>query len=275
MPQIDLKNVTVRLTDGRRATFSPASVPANSRLTFTDVDYHRGTRATVDPISVTIVKAGSSTALSVTVSGKDITINVATDGGGVNTSTANQIITAYNLVAPAKALASIANFAGSSGAGLTDAVAKTSLTNGPRVCVVKLGSGNLNWDEETPIVYLDDRGKLDEVKKGDEVPLSVRLAYRWRFLQAPVSSGTPTEEDVFFFRGEAATWVSTSPDQCEFPCIDLELENDVTCGAVTKKEFLMFPMLRAEEFMHDPKPSLVTVQGKCNVVAPSPFEFVA
>lgn len=59
-------------------------------------------------ITVTNVVAGNSTALSVTVSGNDITINIATNGGGAATSTATQVKTAYDLVAAAVALASVA-----------------------------------------------------------------------------------------------------------------------------------------------------------------------
>lgn len=274
MAQIDLKNVTIRLCDGRRATLSPASTPGNSRLTFTDADYHRGSRwQTVDPISIVIVASGTNTSLSVSVSAKVITIHLATDGGGAQTSTANQIITAYNLVSAAKALATIANFSGSTGSGITDPASSANLATGPRALVAKIGDGNLDWDETRSRVYLGDRGLLDAVKDGDQTPIDVRSAYAWQFLTAVSMSGTPTEEDVYYQRGEASTWVSTSPDDCEPYCIDIELENDIPCGSGTKKEFILFPMFRAEEFAHDPKTSLVTVSGKCNATDPLVYEF--
>lgn len=48
---------------------------------------------------------GISMTLSVTVSGTDITVQLATDGSGNVTSTANQVVTAYNAVSAAVALA--------------------------------------------------------------------------------------------------------------------------------------------------------------------------
>lgn len=278
MAQIDLKNCIVRVCDGRRATLSPASSPPNSRLTFTDADYHAGTRRGngLDPISIAIVKAGISTPLSIVVvstqGSKSITINVATDGGGVNTSTAAQIITAFNLSAPAKALASIANFSGSSGAGLTDAAVAANLGTGPRNLSAKIGDGNFTWEEMVERVYTKDRGLLDAVKNGDQMPVDVKMSYAWEFLLADTGSGTPTTEDALEQRGEAAAWVTTSPDNCEPYCVDIEVENDIPCTPA-QKEFLMFPMFRFEDLDHDPKASMVEVSGKCHVLAPSVYRF--
>lgn len=189
MAQIDIKNTLLRICDGRRATLIGASSPGNSKLTFTDADYHRGTRwQVVDPVRVRIVVAGTNTALSVTVSGKDITINLATDGGGLATSTAAQVITAYNLVAAAIALATIANFTGSSGAGIPDPYAFAALVNGPRALTIKIGDGNVQWDEKVNRVYFKDRGILDAVRDGDQVPMEVKWGLAYEFLEGVAST---------------------------------------------------------------------------------------
>jgi hypothetical protein len=63
-------------------------------------------------------------------------------------------------------------------------------------------------------------------------------------------------------------WVTTSPNNCEPYCIDLEVEHDIPCTPPLK-EILMFPMLRVEKLGHDPKMSKVAISGKCNVTLPT------
>lgn len=207
MAQIDIKNTFLRVCDGRRASLTPASAPGNSKLTFTDANPHRGTQwQSVDPVTVAIVVAGNNTPLSVSVSGKAITINQSTGGGGAATGTAAQIIAAYNLVAAAVALATIANFTGSTGAGITDPVAATALGNGPRALTVKIGDGNLTWDEKINRIYFKDRGILDAVRNGDEEPMALKWEFAYEFLEAVSSPQAVSESN------NAAPW-ALSPGQ--------------------------------------------------------------
>lgn len=79
---------------------------------------------------VRYVVAGANTALSVSVSGQDITVNVATDGSSAATSTAAQVKTAIEASAPAAALVTVANATGNDGTGVVTALAFTSLAGG-------------------------------------------------------------------------------------------------------------------------------------------------
>lgn len=79
-------------------------------------------------IRVAHIEAGTSTALSVVVSGQDITVNLATDSGGVGTSTAAQVAAAVLASAPASAL--VVATATGTGADLAAAGAMTSLVGG-------------------------------------------------------------------------------------------------------------------------------------------------
>lgn len=81
-------------------------------------------------ISVTYVVAGASTPLSVSVSGNDITVNVATDGSSVATSTAAQVAAAIAALPAAAALVNTANAASNDGTGVVTALSKTSLASG-------------------------------------------------------------------------------------------------------------------------------------------------
>lgn len=108
------------------AALTTALAGANNDLVFTSVA--RGT--TPNSIRVRYVVAGNDTPLSVSVSGNDITVNLATDGSGVATSTSAQVKAALEGSAPASALISVAHAAGNSGAGVAVALAYTNLTGG-------------------------------------------------------------------------------------------------------------------------------------------------
>jgi len=82
-------------------------------------------------ITVRYVVSGTNTALSVSVSGNAITVNVATDGSGVATSTASEILTAVNASAAAMALlTTVALKTGNDGTGVVTAMSATALASG-------------------------------------------------------------------------------------------------------------------------------------------------
>lgn len=90
-------------------------------------------------ISVTYVVAGNSTPLTVTVNGKDITVNVETNGGGTATSTAAQVKTAIEGNTAAAALVTVANAGGNDGSGTVAAMPKTNLSGAAAAEVPSVG----------------------------------------------------------------------------------------------------------------------------------------
>jgi len=82
-------------------------------------------------ISITLIDpAANSSALEITVDGKAITASLATSATGAITTTASMLKTAIAAKAEAAALITAENVAGSSGAGLLAAAAKTVLIGG-------------------------------------------------------------------------------------------------------------------------------------------------
>jgi hypothetical protein len=79
-------------------------------------------------ITVAHVVAGNNTALSVSVTGNAITVNVATGGGGAATSTATQVAAA--IAGSGAAAALVTATATGSGAGITAAASATALASG-------------------------------------------------------------------------------------------------------------------------------------------------
>lgn len=111
---------------GTPASLTTALTGVNNDLLFTA--RQRGTDG--NTISVAYVVAGASTPLTVTVSGKAITVNVATSAGSAATSTATQVATALRANVAANNLVAVANATGNTGAGVVTALAATNLTGG-------------------------------------------------------------------------------------------------------------------------------------------------
>lgn len=110
-----------------KATLTTGTVAANNGITYTSTltgDLgNKSSIALVDP------KANSA-ALSVTVSGLDITVNLATSGAGAITTTATQLLAAIAASTAASALVTAAATGASTGAGVVAALSKTFLSGG-------------------------------------------------------------------------------------------------------------------------------------------------
>lgn len=265
MAQIDIKNCTLRICDGRKATLAIGT--STAAVTYTDASSHRGTRTA---IRVRHVNPGTNNAaLSVTVSGTDITVNLATNGSAVATSTANAVKAAVDAYAPAAALVTTV----SGGAGTAIAAAYASLATGPRSVEIKVGAGNLTYSEKKPRQYTPNRGLLDEVRDGDEDPVEVSIDLVWEFLTASTGSGTPTPEDALKQRGEASAWTSTSDDACGLYCVDIEVEDDANCST-QEREFIILEEFNWESLDQDLKAGTIKLSGKCNRTEASLYRIV-
>ena len=82
-------------------------------------------------ITLTIAVAGNNTALSVSVTGTAITVNSATNGSGVATSTAAQVVAAINAKDAARALVIPALAPSNDGTGAVVALSVTNLIDWP------------------------------------------------------------------------------------------------------------------------------------------------
>ena len=133
----------------------------------------------------------------------------------------------------------------------------------PNTISVKLGEGNLTYTENRNIEYRLDRGKLDEVRVGDEAPMDVSLDAVWEFLKA--SSGQPASiEDFMKFRGAAATNKSTDTDPCGPKSIDIRIQNKPGCGTGTEKEWITIPDFNYDTIAHDLREGTLTFAGRAN-----------
>lgn len=103
-------------------------VASNNAIRHTAQDAYTGTAG--NSITITLANNGASKPLQVTVSGKNITVQLATDAGSAITSTAAQVIAAINNDHAASSLVVAANESTSNGTGVVAAVAQTNLAGG-------------------------------------------------------------------------------------------------------------------------------------------------
>lgn len=125
-------------TAGVQATLTTALTGANN-----DLKYTADLRGTVgNAITIAYINpATPSAALSVVVVGNAITVNLATNGSSVITSTASQILTAINASVAASALISVALAPANTGAGVVTALTATNLTGGAGTNIITTGNG--------------------------------------------------------------------------------------------------------------------------------------
>lgn len=127
----------------RKASLTTALPGANNDLV------HEAVTAGSSGNSITVqyVVAGADTPLSVSVTGNAITVNSATDAGGLATSTAAQVAAAIAASGPASALITSSNAEGNDGTGVITALAATPLTGGESR---RVGSGSGSFARRGP-----------------------------------------------------------------------------------------------------------------------------
>lgn len=131
----------------------------------------------------------------------------------------------------------------------------------PNELEIKIGEGNLSWTEATTMIYTLDRGILNDVREGDQVPVEVSLDIIWEFLKG---DGYLTPRDVLYFEGEASNWESTDADECRPKSLDLVIEYEPPCSG-EDNEIIILKDFRKENVAYNLREASLAVTGKCNV----------
>jgi hypothetical protein len=134
----------------------------------------------------------------------------------------------------------------------------------PNVLELRIGEGNLSYTEAKNIEYRLNRGIIDTVREGDQVPLDLSIDFIWDFLRS-MGSDPPTIEEAFKRTGNANDWVSSSADLCEPYAVDIVVTYNPQCPGVDQ-EVIVFQDFRWESLDHSVKDGSVAVKGKCNVL---------
>lgn len=183
---------------------------------------------------------------------------VTGDRFGVVGSTAAHVITAHTETLGATTSITFTP-------GLTGAVADNAdITFLPHQLEVKMGDGNCTYDESRTIEYKLNRGVIDEVREGDQVPMDVKIDGNWEFLRSD-SGDPPTFEEALKLIGGASTWISSDSDECRPKAVNIVIDYIPPCGG-EKRERITLPDYRWEKLAHDPKAGTISTTGKCNAL---------
>lgn len=148
-------------------------------------------------------------------------------------------------------------------------------TGTPLSVVVKIGEGTFTFSEKTNIEYVRNKGQLDTVREGDEVPVDVSFSANWeKYLGITSASSTAgflpdvTIVDALKGEGGAAAWKSTDADTCAKYAVDIIIVIDANCVGGTTETYT-FADFRLEDLGGDLKAGTFSISGKCNITAPS------
>jgi hypothetical protein len=140
------------------------------------------------------------------------------------------------------------------------------LTFAPQELTIKIGDGDVTYTESTEYSYDLDRGDLDTVREGNQVPMEVALNFTYEH----ITTGTGeviSPMDAIKRKGGAAEWVSSATDKCEPYAVDVKIVHTPPCGTA-ETETTIFPDFRSEKREPNFKDSNISVSGKCNAVEP-------
>ena len=128
---------------------------------------------------------------------------------------------------------------------------------------VRIGEGNVTWTEAQELEYLYDRGVLDTVRQGNDVPVNVNLAFTYEFVRTGTSE-TITPTDAVKGIGGAAGWISAATDKCEQYAVDLVIERVIPCsGTSVEDETITFDTFRYDQLNYDMGAASISVTGRC------------
>lgn len=141
------------------------------------------------------------------------------------------------------------------------------ITFQPQRIEIKIGEGNLTYTESKEYTYELDRGDLDTVREGNQVPMEVNIEFVYEFVRTGTSE-TVTPVDAVKNIGGAVEWVSASGDLCEPYCVDVEIVHDPPCGTA-ETETTLFPDFRYDTLEFDLSAATISVTGRCNATQPT------
>lgn len=137
----------------------------------------------------------------------------------------------------------------------------------PQQIEVKIGDGNLTYTENKEYEYELDRGDLDTVREGNQVPMDINMDFVYEFVRTGTNENISVV-DALKGIGGADEWYSTSSDPCEPYCVDLEIEHDPPCGSA-ETEITLFPDFRYDSLEFDLGEATISCTGRCNATEPT------
>lgn len=124
---------------------------------------------------------------------------------------------------------------------------------------IKVGEGNLTFSEKRNIEYKLEKGLLDDVREGDQVPMDVKFDVKWEYVIGDVEQA---------IKNPTTSSDSGSGASCRPKAVDVTITFAPPCsgdGSGSGNQIVL-PDFRWEAFDWDLKAGTISVSGKCNAV---------
>lgn len=120
---------------------------------------------------------------------------------------------------------------------------------------LKIGEGNLTFSESRTVEYTLDRGLLDEVREGDQVPVEVSFDLIWDTMK-----GGDIKKII-----TGVGFTSTDTDACRPYACDIEVVYTPSPSGCGTSSTVTLPDFRWEKCDSDLRAGTLSFTGKCNV----------
>lgn len=138
----------------------------------------------------------------------------------------------------------------------------------PNEVEINIGEGNITWSTKDANEYRLNKRSLDTVVSGDEQPMDVSFSIVWDALIDRIGGSAPRPYEALKNIGEAAAWISAG-ELCEKFAVDIVVYNEPDCATLTDpSELYIFPMFRWDEIAGDMSNNALEATGRCNVLEP-------
>lgn len=155
---------------------------------------------------------------------------------------------------------------------LTHGVLKIKGGSSGELLTIPISKGDLRFTVKRPAKVIMNRGKVDSLSEGFEVPMEVRFSFEFeewtgRTLSSP--NNTPSVPDALRKKGNASSWHSVQT--CGPYCVDLVFVLANPCASGDQGETLTFPAFHADsaDFAEGEDTDVVEVMGICNALEPT------
>lgn len=133
---------------------------------------------------------------------------------------------------------------------------------------INIGEGDISWSEKRDVKFELNRGLLDNVRLGDQIPMDVNIDISYVNVKASSADSDPTPVEFLKKIGLAVDFDSSDSDACQPYAVDIEVTDVEACDSVDD-EIQVFPNFRFEKLSFDMKAATIKCSGKCNATGPT------
>ena len=137
----------------------------------------------------------------------------------------------------------------------------------PNELELKIDDGNLTWTGSRQIDVKLDRGELDYLEEGDDVPCEVSIDCRFDAIKS--STGDDVTVYEFLTKTGAASSYKSTADLCAADAVNIEVEVSHDCGTTVEDEIITFADFTYEKIGGNFKDGTLSISGKLNSKHPT------